>query len=360
VGRTVTGYGVGSALTYAPGRVYLAGPYNGKPLSLVTINSATVGPFDLGTIVIRSAFAIDERTAQLRIDAGASDPIPHIIDGIPLHLRSVRIYMDRPTFTHNPSSCEASQLVSTLTGSGATFQNPGDDSVATVSRHFQLLNCLTLGFKPKLGLRLRGPTKRGGHPSLRATFAARGPQDSNLKDMAVEIPHALFLAQSHIREICTRPQFAAERCPKGSEYGTAVAHTELFDVPLRGGVFLRASSNPLPDLVTSLRSGSIRIVLEGKIGPGKNGGILTRFEAVPDAPIDRFTMTLFGGKRGLLENSVNVCAKPPLASVKALGQNNIGAIFTTKLRGQCKGKKKGIGKGKKQRGGGKSRGGGRR
>ena len=103
VGRTETGYGVGSALTYAGGAMYLAGPYHGAPLSLVTINPATVGPFDLGTIVVRSAFDIDPLTAQLRIDSAASDPIPHIIEGIPLHLRDVRVYMDRHEFTHNPS-----------------------------------------------------------------------------------------------------------------------------------------------------------------------------------------------------------------------------------------------------------------
>ena len=74
----------------------------------MTINAATVGPFDLGTIVIRSAFAVDQRTAQLQIDSSASDPIPHIIDGIPLHLRDVRVYMDRFQFTHNPTSCEPS------------------------------------------------------------------------------------------------------------------------------------------------------------------------------------------------------------------------------------------------------------
>jgi hypothetical protein len=334
VGHTLSGYGVGSALTYAPGRVYLAGPYHGSPLSLVTINAATVGPFDLGTIVIRSAFDIDERTAQLQIDSRASDPIPHIIDGIPLHLRDVRIYVDRDQFTHNPSSCEASQLVSTLTGSGASFASAADDSVATVSKHFQLLNCLTLGFRPKLGLRLRGGSKRGQYPSLRATFAARGPGDSNLKDIAVSMPHSLFLAQSHIREICTRPQFGAEKCPQGSAYGKAVAYTPLFDQPLRGPVYLRSSANPLPDLVASLWSGSIHIVLEGKIGPAK-GGIRAQFQALPDAPIERFTLTLFGGRRGLLENSSNVCANPPLASVRALGQNNLGAIFTTELRGQC-------------------------
>jgi hypothetical protein len=336
VGRTDTGYGVGPALTYAPGRIYLAGPFKGSPLSLVTINAATVGPFDLGTIVIRSAFDVDERTAQLQIDSSASDPIPHILRGVPLHLRDIRVYMDRFQFTHNPSSCEPSALVSTITGSGASFSTSADDSTATVSEHFQLLNCLTLGFRPKLGLRLRGSARRGGYPSLRATFASRGARDSNLKRIAVEMPHALFLAQNHIRTVCTREQFAAQSCPKGSVYGKAVAHTLLFDEPLHGNVYLRSSSSKLPDLVADLHSGAVRIVLEGRIGPGKHGGILAFFDELPDAPIDRFTMTLNGGRRGLLQSSSNICANPPLATVSALGQNNIGARFSSVLRGQCK------------------------
>ena len=286
--------------------------------------------------MIRSAFQIDEHTAQLRIDSHASDPIPHIIDGIPLHLRDVRVYMDRPQFTHNPSSCEASQLDSTLTGSGAPFADSSDDSTATVSEPFQLLNCLTLGFKPTLGLRLHGGVRRGSYPSLRATFASRGPKDTNLKNMAVVIPHQIFVAQEHIRDICTRAQFDANECPADSVYGHATAYTPLFDQPLIGNVYLR--SNPartLPDLVASLYAGAVHIVVEGNIGPSGNGGVLTQFTDLPDAPIDRFTMTLYGGKRGLLVNSANVCATPPVASVKALGQNNIGAIFTTRLRGQC-------------------------
>lgn len=340
VGRTYTGYGVGQALTYAPGRVYLAGPYHGAPLSLVTVNAATVGPFDLGTIVVRSAFDVDQRTAQLRIDSAASDPIPHMIDGIPLHLREVRVFIDRSQFTHNPTSCEPSQMISALTGSGDSFSDPADDSVATVPNHFQLLNCLTLGFKPKLDLRLRGPVRRGGYPSLRASFVSRGARDSDLKRIEVEMPHSLFLAQNHIRAVCTRVQFAAERCPAGSVYGTAVARTPLFDEPLRGNVYLRASSHKLPDLVADLRSGAVRIVVEGRIGPGRHGGILTYFDELPDAPIDRFTMVLDGGRRGLLQNSVNLCAQPPLATVSALGQNNIGARFSSILRGQCKKKTK--------------------
>ncbi len=344
VGRTDTGYGVGAALTYAPGRIYLAGPYHGAPLSLVTVNSATVGPFDLGTIVIRSAFQVDTSTAQLRIDSSASDPIPHIIDGIPLHLREVRIYADRYQFTHNPSSCEASQLESTLTGSGASFENSADDSTASVAKHFQLLNCLTLGFHPKLGIRLRGSPRRGGYPSMRASFVSRGAKDSNLKKIEVQMPHAEFLAQNHIRTVCTRVQFEAERCPSGSVYGKAAAYTPLFDEPLHGKVYLRSSSHRIPDLVTDLHSGAVRIEVDGRIGPAKHG-IRAFFDNLPDAPIERFTMTLFGGRRGLLQNSSNICANLPLASVKGLGQNNRGAIFTTVLRGQC-GKKHGKHKGR--------------
>jgi hypothetical protein len=333
VGRTLSGYGVGPALTYAPGRIYLAGPYHGSPLSLVTINSATVGPFDLGTIVIRSAFDIDPITAQLRIDSRASDPIPHILSGVPLHLREIRIYVDRPEFTRNPTSCEPSQLESTLSGAGVRFDDPSDDSSAGPTVRFQLLNCLTLGFRPKLGLRLRGGLRRGDYPSLRATFAARA-REANLRRIAVTTPHALFLAQNHIRTVCTREQFAAERCPRGSVYGRAVAHTPLFDGPLSGPVYLRSSDHKLPDLVASLRFEEVKIVLSGRIGPAKHG-IRVFFDELPDAPIERFTMTLLGGRRGLLVNSANICATSPRASVKALGQNNLGRVFSSELRGQC-------------------------
>ncbi len=189
-------------------------------------------------------------------------------------------------------------------------------------------------------IRLRGPTRRGAYPSLRATFASRGPGDTNLKEIAVSLPRSEFLAQNHIRQICTKVQFAHENCPAGSVYGSAVAFTPLFDEPLRGNVYLRSSPHKLPDLVASLFSGAVRIVLEGKIGSTKQGGISALFKDLPDEPVDRFVMVLNGGRRGLLTNSANICAVPPEATVKALGQTNLGASFTTMLRGQCKGKRK--------------------
>ena len=51
IGRILVGAGVGSVLTYVPGKVYLGGPFNGAPLSVVAITPAVAGPFDVGTVV---------------------------------------------------------------------------------------------------------------------------------------------------------------------------------------------------------------------------------------------------------------------------------------------------------------------
>ena len=156
IGHTQTGYGVGPVLAFAPGRLYLAGPYKGSPLSIVAIDAAAVGPFDLGTIVIRSAINVDRNTAQISIDSAGSDPIPHILRGIPLRLRDIRVYIDRPHFTLNPTSCEPFSVDSRLTGSGARFFDPSDDPTVAVADPFRALFCSSLHFTPRLSLRLKG------------------------------------------------------------------------------------------------------------------------------------------------------------------------------------------------------------
>ena len=69
VGHTLVGTGVGAVLAYVPGKIYLAGPFHGAPFSLVSVTSAVVGPFDLGTVVLRFGLAIDPYTAQGQRDA---------------------------------------------------------------------------------------------------------------------------------------------------------------------------------------------------------------------------------------------------------------------------------------------------
>jgi hypothetical protein len=335
IGHTYTGYGVGGVLAYAPGGLYLAGPYHGSPLSIVAIDSATVGPFDLGVIVVRSAIRVDPRTAQVSIDSAASDPIPHILDGIPLRLRDIRVYISRPHFTVNPTSCDPSSVTSTLTGSSAPFTNPLG-ATATVTAPFRVLFCSSLEFAPQLALKLKGGTRRGDFPQLTATVTPR-PGDANIAAAAVTLPSSEFLEQAHIGTICTRPQMEAEACPANSVYGHASAITPLLEAPMEGPVYLRSSANKLPDLVAVLHGRGVRILLEGRID-AKHGGLRGTFEGLPDAPLTKFTMTLDGGKRGLLVNAANVCTSTKTANARFVGQNNTGVVLHPRLEAKCSGK----------------------
>jgi hypothetical protein len=329
IGHTYTGYGVGSVLAYAPGRLYLAGPYRGSPLSVVAIDSAHVGPFDLGVVVIRSAIDVDPRSARVTIDSAASDPIPHILDGIPLHLRDIRVYLDRPGFAVNPTDCAASSLSSTLTGSAVPFTNPRQAS-ATVSVPFQVSDCSALGFRPRFELKLKGGVKRGRFPSLRAVLTPR-PGDANLAGATVTLPGFEFLEQAHIKTVCTRPHLESESCPTGSIYGRAEATTPLLEAPLSGPVYLATGfGHTLPDLVTVLHGRGVKIVLDGVIDTHK-GGIRATFSALPDAPVTRFVMRLDGGKRGILANERNVCTAPEPATALFTAQDGAGIRLHPKL-----------------------------
>jgi len=341
VGKTLVGAGVGSLLTYVPGKLYLAGPYHGSALSIVAITAAKVGPFDLGTVVIREALKVNPDTAEVFVDATGSDPIPHIIQGIPVHARDIRVYVDRSDFVLNPTSCERTSTASTVLGSGLDFGSSSDDQPVTVTSPFQAADCQALGFKPKLSLRLRGGTRRGATPALEAVLKAR-KGDANIAGAQVTLPHSEFLEQSHIRTICTRVQFNAgdvpgEKCPAGSVYGHARAITPLLDEPIEGPVYLRSSPRPLPDLVAALHSGKIDVNVVGYIDSVKGGRIRNTFATVPDAPVTKFVLKMQGGKKGLLVNSTNICKGKNRAIADFTGHNGKTDLFKPLVKGtSCK------------------------
>ncbi len=343
VGRTLVGAGVGSGLAYAPGKLYLAGPYNGSAISLVAITAGVVGPFDIGTVVVRQAFKIDRTTAEVFIDATGSDPIPHIIKGVPVHARDIRAYTDRPEFVINPTSCERTSTASTLLGSGLDFSSDADNNPVTVSTPFQAADCAALRFDPKLRLNLIGGTKRGGHPRLKAQLRMKRGE-ANVSYARVTLPRSAFLDQSHINTVCTRAQYAAEQCPRGSIYGYAKAITPLLDAPVEGPVYLRSSEHKLPNLVAALKNGQIQIDLVGRIDSLK-GRIRNTFESAPDAPVDTFTLTMQGGRKGLIINSTNLCKGTHKAVAEFEGHNGRVKNFRPPVKAKCgakgrKGKRK--------------------
>ena len=302
--------GAGPQPYHVLGTVNLAGPYKGAPLSLATITPALAGPFDLGVVVVRAALNLDPATAQ--IDA-VSDPLPTILDGIPLDLRSVTLKLDRPGFTLNPTNCDPMAI----TGSAISVLNQR----APLSAPFRVGGCRALSFKPRLSLTLKGKTKRTSHPTLIADLTAK-PGEANIARAQVKLPKAAFLDQGHIATVCTRVQFAAHNCPATSIYGRVSATTPLLDYKLTGNVYLRSSTHQLPDLVADLNgpaSQPIEIALAGRTDSVK-GALRNTFEAVPDAPVTSFQLELFGGKRGLVILSSGLCEHPN-ATVHLDGQN---------------------------------------
>jgi hypothetical protein len=327
IGTLVAAAGPGPAPLWIPqpGKeqpaVYLAGPYKEAPYSVVSVVPAQAGPFDLGDVVVRSALAIDPETAVVTV---RTDPLPQFVEGVPVLYRRLHVLVDRPEFTLNPSNCSEEQITSTLTSTKGTLAHP--------TERFQVDGCKALGFKPRLALKLKGGTRRGDYPALRATLKAR-KGDANLKRVSVALPHSEFLAQEHIQTICTRKQFVADKCPKGSVYGKAKAWTPLLDKPLAGPVYLRSSDHPLPDLVIDLK-GQIEAAVAGRLD-SIHGGIRASFEAVPDAPISKFVLQMKGGNKGLLTNSTEICARNHRATVRMRAQNGRAARLRPVLGVQC-------------------------
>jgi hypothetical protein len=332
IGTVDTAAGVGSEPIHVAGRVYLAGPYGGAPLSSVVITPAVAGPFDLGNVVVRAPLFVNPETAQI---TARSEEIPHILKGIPLKLRSVEIKVDRQGFSLNPTNCDPMTVGSSMSGL--------DGATASPSSRFQVGGCQALPFKPRLQLRVIGKTNRNAKPRLKAVLTTK-PGEAGIRRAQVNLPHSEFLEQNHIRTVCTRVQFAAgdgngSACPKGSIYGRAKAWTPLLDHPLEGYVYLRSNGGErkLPDLVAAL-DGQIDIALWGKVDSGPNKGIRNTFEVVPDAPVSRFVLEMSGGKKGLLVNSENLCSRKAKrqAIVRLTGQNGKIRAFKPLVANRCR------------------------
>jgi hypothetical protein len=319
--QATTGPGPDPLQVPQPGKpvpqIYLAGPYQGAPFSIVSQVPAQAGPFDLGVLAVRSGLEVDPETGRATVKA---DPLPQSFEGVGIAYRHLHAVVDRPEFSLNPTDCREAAVTSDVTSTTGTVAHP--------QARFQIDGCKALKFKPKLSLKLKGGTKRADYPALTAVLKAR-KGDANIAFTSVALPHSEFLAQEHIGTICTRKQFAVDKCPKGSVYGKAKAWTPLLDKPLSGPVHLRSSDNPLPDMVVKL-GGQLEIHLVGRID-SVNGGIRTTFKTVPDAPVSKFVLKMKGGKKGLLTNSTDVCRGAHRATAVMRAQNGRAANLRPRL-----------------------------
>ena len=327
IGHTIAEAGVGTVLAQTPGRLYLAGPFEGAPFSVVSVTSAKVGPFDLGTVVVHLPLEINPRTADVSIPEGPADQIPHIIKGIVIHLRNIRVYVNRPSFMLDPTSCEPMTLSATVVGSGESFNDPAGEDPVSVSDPFQVADCSSLQFAPKFAVSTSGKTSKSEGASLTAKVSyppnAVGTE-AWLASAKVELPKALPSRLTTLQKACTSKQFEANPagCPPESVIGHAIVHTQILPVPLEGpAYFVSHGGEAFPNLVIVLQGYGVTIKLVGDTFISKAGITSSTFASTPDVPFETFELTLPEGKYSALAANGNLCQQNLLMPTAFVGQN---------------------------------------
>jgi hypothetical protein len=305
--------GPGSEPYGLPGRVYVAGPYKGAPYSLAIVVPAKAGPFDLGTVVVRAAAHVDLHTAALRI---VSDPLPTILQGIPLQLRSIRVAIDRLGFMVNPTNCTARQV-------GATVISAGGARAAAGAR-YQAAGCRSLPFAPKLSVKVGGKGNlRAGKPAYLLATMTQTPGQAAARSVRLALPRSINARLDVVRKACPGEVYDAGRCGEEARIGTGMAVSSLLRRPLGGSAYFVRRGTGLPDLVVQLR-GEVSIDLVGKIEIARRTQqLVTTFGTIPDVPLSTFRLKL-PAKNSPVSSVVGLCTKESrngLARQTMRGQN---------------------------------------
>jgi hypothetical protein len=335
IGTVATTAGAGNDPFGLGGQVYLTGPYNGGPYGLSIVVPAVAGPFDLGLVVVRASIRLDRNDAHVQV---LSDPLPTILDGIPLNVRSVKITIDRPDTMRNPTSCGLLKITSALTSTGGAN--------ALRDAPFQATDCNLLAFGPKTAIDLTGTTQMtdGRHPGVDANVTQAGGQ-ANIRNVQVTLPKTLALDPENAETLCEYAAGLRSTCPAKSIIGTATARTPLLPGTLTGpvyfvkGVRFNAKGQPirtLPTLLVSLH-GQVDLDIRASTAVDAQSRLVTTFANIPDAAVSSFHMVLKGGRHGILvvTTGQDACRGAQKAGVVATGQNGRVDKSTNTLGTPC-------------------------
>lgn len=308
IGSTQVLTGVGAEpFLVTGGQVFLTEGYKGAPYGLSIVVPAKAGPYTLsgttgtGLVVVRAAINVSRTNAALTI---TTDPLPTILDGIPLALKFVTVTVGRPGFLFNPTNCNPMTVNGTLTSSqGLT---------APVSSHFQVTNCAELAFKPAFAVSTSGTTSKTDGASLDAKVTypseSRGVE-ANIARVKVDLPRQLPSRLTTLQKACAAAVFEANPavCPTGSVIGIARASTPVLPVTLTGPVyFVSHGGEAFPSLIIILQGDGVRVDLTGATFI-KGGITSSTFGTVPDVPVSSFELYLPMGPHSALSANGDLC-----------------------------------------------------
>ncbi len=314
VGTITVAAGAGSEPLYANGSVYLTGPDKGAPFGLLLVVPANAGPFSLGPIIVRATVQVSPTDLHLTI---ASDPLPSVLNGIPLRLRLMHITLNRTDFIVNPTAC-APQTLSGMIGST-------QGTNALVSTPFEVSGCAGLSLASKLTASTRARASSGGDgASLDVSVNNPAGANANIRSVTFYLPARLRPRLSTIQRACPGASFVADprTCPASSLVGSVMVSTPVLASPLSGPIYLVARGGvQYPHLVMVPQGEGIRAELDGTLNISSNGGIRAAFGTLPDVPINSLHLSLPRGPHSMLGATAGLCSKRLGVLYALTGQN---------------------------------------
>jgi len=315
IGEALSELGPGTEPARLQGDVYLTGPYRGAPFGVALAFGGRLGPFDLGTLVVRGALRMDASSGRVAI---ATDPLPRVVEGIAVRFQTIQLRIDRPDFIRNPTSCRPATVAATITAAGG--------AVSRSSVPFSTRGCVLLPFRPAFAMALSGGSRqrREGKPGLRISMRMPAA-DANLRGAEFALPGAIGFDASALREICSRQAALAGNCPAGSRVGYGEARTPLVAGRLKGALYVvQPHGTRNPDLWASLSAGGLEVTMRMETGQS-HGRLVTRMQGLPDVPLESFAVGIAGGRRGVLSLKRGFCAgdaaAAPSSPLRLEGQN---------------------------------------
>jgi hypothetical protein len=314
-------------VTVTGGEVFLTGPYRGAPFGLLIVVPAVAGPFNLGNVAVRASVNVDPHTSQITI---TSDPLPTILQGIPLHVRAVNVAIDRERFIFNPTSCDPLSSSATLASLEGTS--------TTLTSRFQAADCASLAFEPRFTVSTKAHTSHANGASLEVKVSVP-TGDANIAKVDVKLPIQLPSRLTTLRLACLAATFEANPalCPAGSVVGVAKASSPVLPVQLSGPAYLVSHGGAaFPDLVVILQGEGVRIDLVGNTHIS-HGITSSSFDSVPDAPVTSFELNLPAGPHSVLGSNLpakdngSFCSTKLIMPTTIVGHNGMQITQSTHI-----------------------------
>ena len=333
IGHTTVSVGVGGdPYSVTGGEVFLTGPYEGAPYGLSIVVSAKAGPYDLGRVVVRAKIEVDPLTANLTVTTDPTGPysIPDILDGIPLQIQHVNVSIDRPGFIFNPTSCEKLEMTGSLTSDQGATSN--------LNVPFQVTNCATLGFKPKLTASTSGKTSRRDGTSLALKIAyPKGAMGSEawFKSAKFDFPKQLPSRLTTLQRACPAAKFNANpaSCPSESHAGTALVNTPVLPGKLAGTVyFVSYGDAKFPEAVIVLQGDDVTVDLHAETFiDSKTGVTSATLRSIPGVPFSSVEVDLPAGPYSEFAANGNLCTSALKMPIAFTAQNGLAVHQNTRV-----------------------------